>query len=47
MVSIAHVTKVLKFPNYNLLQILLDGGKTPGPTTFIGKSSLSVASRVD
>jgi len=29
------------------LRILLDDGTTPGPTTPVGKSRLSVVSRVD
>ncbi|KEH22418.1 hypothetical protein MTR_7g046055 [Medicago truncatula] len=32
---------------YNPLQISLGDGTTPGPTTFVGKSRLSVALRVD
>jgi len=40
------ITGSTKFPKSNPLQILLDDGTTPGPTMFIGKSRLSVASRV-
>jgi len=48
IVSFALVAMVLpRFSNYNYFRILLDVGTTPGPTTFVGKSSLSVASRVD
>jgi hypothetical protein len=36
-----------KFPKSNPLRILLDTEKTPGPTTFVGKSRSSVVSRVD
>ena len=36
-----------KFPKSNPLRILLGDGTTPGPTTFVGKSRLSVASLVD
>jgi hypothetical protein len=36
-----------KFPKSNPLRILSDTEKTPGPTTFVGKSHLSVVSRVD
>jgi len=36
-----------KFPKSNPLRILLDDGTTPGPTTFVEKSRLSVVSRVD
>jgi hypothetical protein len=36
-----------KFPKSNPLRILSDTEKTPGPTTFVGKSRLSVVSRVD
>jgi len=44
----ALVTRVLpRFSNYNYFLILSDDRTTPGPTTFVGKSSLSVASRVD
>jgi len=37
----------IKFPKSNPNRILLDDGTTPGPTTFVGKSRLSVASSVD
>jgi len=48
MVSFALVTRVLpRFSNCNYFRMLSDDGTTPGPTTFVGKSSLSVASRVD
>jgi len=40
------ITGSTKFPKSNPLRILLDDGTTPGPTTFVGKSRLSVASRV-
>jgi len=40
------ITGSTKFPKFNPLRILLDDGTTPGPTTFVRKSRLSVASRV-
>jgi len=36
-----------KFPKSNPLRILLGDGTTSGPTMFVGKSRLSVASHVD
>ena len=36
-----------KFPKSNPLRILLDTETTPGPTTFVGKSRLSVVSRIN
>jgi len=36
-----------KFPKSNPLRILLGDGTTPGPTMFVGKYRLSVASHVD
>jgi len=41
------ITGSTKFPKSTPLRILLDTETTPGPTTFVGKSRLSVASRVD
>jgi len=41
------ITGSTKFLKSNPLRILLDYGTTPGPTTFVGKYRLSVASRVD
>ena len=41
------ITGSTMFPKSNLLRILLGGGITPGPTTFVGKSRSSVASHVD
>jgi len=42
-----HIMGSTKFPKSNPLRILLGDGTTPGPTTFVGKSRLSVASDVD
>jgi len=41
------ITGSTKFPKSNPLRILLGGGTTPGPTTFVGKSRSSVALHVD
>jgi len=41
------ITGSTKFPKSNPLRILLGDGTTPDPTTFVGKSRLSVASHVD
>jgi len=41
------ITGSTKFPKSNPLRILLGDGTTPGPTTFVEKSRLSVASHVD
>jgi len=41
-----YITGSTKVPKSNPLRILLDDGTTPGPITFVGKSRLSVVSRV-
>jgi len=41
------ITGSTKFPKSCPLRIFLGDGTTPSPTTFVEKSRLSVASRVD